>query len=162
MSRILLVLALVVAFAIILATSAALPTTVATHFALGGRADGFMTRIGYQVFYCSLLAFMSLVTYGGLAWLPARFPHLVNLPNRDYWLDRARAETTLATLRGFGVALALLIVTLLVAMHLIVVEANTRTPPTLHETAFLTALGVFIALLLGLLVSLYARFRAPR
>jgi hypothetical protein len=161
MSRIVLLLAFGVAVAIFLATSATLPATVATHFAAGGGANGFMTRVGYQVFYCALMTFLVAVTYGSLSWLPARFPHLLSLPNRDYWLAPRRRDTTLATLRAFGVAIAVLIVTLLVAIHLLVVDAHARTPPTLHEPAMYATLGAFVALLIGVLVAMYLRFRAP-
>jgi hypothetical protein len=161
MSRIVLLVAFGVAIALFLATSATLPATVATHFAAGGRADGFMTRIGYQVFYCALMTFMVVVTYGSLTWLPARFPHLLNLPSRDYWMAPQRRVATLATLRAFGVAMALLTVTLLVAIHLLVVDAHDRTPPTLHEAAVFAIVGAFVALLVALLVAIYMRFRTP-
>ena len=161
MSRIVLLLAFGAAIAIFLATSATLPATVATHFAAGGRANGIMTRIGYQVFYCALMTFMVVVTYGSLAWLPARLPQFLNLPNRDYWLQPQRRDATLGTLRAFGAAMALLILTLLVAIHLLVIDAHGRTPPTLHEPAMFAILGAFVALLIGLLVAMYLRFRAP-
>jgi len=161
MSRIVLLLAFGVAIAIFLATSATLPATVATHFAGGGRANGFMTRIGYQVFYFALMTLMVAVTYGSLTWLPSRFPHLLNLPHRDYWLEPRRRQATLATLRAFGVAMALSMLTLLVAIHLLVVDAHERTPPTLHEPTMLTTLSIFVALLVALLVALYVRFRKP-
>jgi hypothetical protein len=159
MSRIVLLLAFGVAIAIFLATSATLPATVATHFAAGGRANGFMTRIGYQVFYSALMTFLVVVTYGSLTWLPARLTHLLNLPNRDYWLDPRRMDATLGTLRAFGAAMAVMMLTLLVAIHLLVIDAHERTPPTLHEPAMFAMLGAFVALLVGLLVAMYLRFR---
>lgn len=161
MSRIVLLLAFGVAIAIVLATSAPLPATVATHFADGGRPNAFMTRLGYQVFYCALMTFMVVVTYACFTWLPRRFPHLVNLPNRDYWLSPRQRDGTLATLRAFGVAMAVLIVTMLVAIHLLVVDAHALTPPTLNEPAMFAILGTFVALLVGLALAMYLRFRAP-
>jgi hypothetical protein len=161
MSRVVLLLAFGIAIALFLATSAVLPSTVATHFAAEGRANGFMTRIGYQGFYCALMTFMVVVSYGSLTWLPAHFPRLINLPDRDHWLQPRRRDATLSTLRAFGAAMAVLILTMLVAIHLLIVDAHSRTPPTLHEPAMFATLGTFVALLIALLVAMYLRFRAP-
>lgn len=162
MSHLLVGFAWIVGVVIVLATSATLPPVVATHFGWGGRANGFMSREAYQVFYCGLLAFMTLVIHASFAWLPGRIPSLVNLPNRDHWLEPAREEQTLATLRSFGAAMTLLILAFLVGVHLLVVEAHSRTPPTLDEPVFLTALGGFVMLLVGLLIAMMARFRVAR
>jgi Protein of unknown function (DUF1648) len=158
-----LVLALLVAaaVAIVLATSASLPATVATHFAAGGRANGFMTRIGYQVFYCTLIVLLPLVVYAGLAWLPAHFPRLVNLPNRDYWLAQPRRESSIATLRVFGVALAAIIVAMFVGVHMFILEAHERTPATLAEGPFVGLVIGFVVVIVILVILLYVRFRAP-
>ena len=159
MSRIVLVLSLVVAIAVFLATSAGLPATVATHFASGGRANGFMTRVGYQVFYCALMTLMAAVTYGSFAWLPKHFPRTLNLPHRDYWLEPRRRDATMATLRMFGAAMGVLVITLLIAIHLLVIDAHGRTPPTLHEPTMFAVLGAFLALMVALLAAFYMRFR---
>ena len=159
MSHIVLLVSLVAALAVFLATSAGLPATVATHFASGGLANGFMTRVGYQVFYCALMTFMAAVTYGSFAWLPKHFPRTLNLPHRDYWLEPRRRDATLAMLRMFGAAMGVLVITLLVAIHLLVVDAHRRTPPTLHEPTMFAVLGAFVALMVALLVAFYMRFR---
>ena len=157
----LLALLVAAALAIVLATSASLPATIATHFASGGRANGFMTRVGYQLFYGALIVFLPALVYAGLAWLPARFPHLVNLPNRDYWLAKPRLESALASLRVFGVALAALIVAMLVAVHLLILEAHERTPATLAEDPFIGLVASFLIVIVIFVILLYVRFRAP-
>jgi len=164
MSRIaplLLALLVATAVAIVLATSALLPATVATHFGAGGRANGFMTRIGYQLFYCALIVFLPMAIYAGLGWLPARFPRLVNLPNRDYWLTEPRLQSSLAALRLFGVALATVIIALFVGAHWLILEAHERTPPTLAEGAFFGLVVGFVMAVVIFIILLYVRFRAP-
>ena len=151
----------VAAIAIIVGTASSLPETVATHFGGGGRANGFLTRAGYQLFYCGLIVVMTLVVYVATAWLPARHPTLVNLPNRAYWLDPARREAALAAIRAFGVALAVAMLTLFVAIHLLILEAHQRTPATLAEGPFFGLLGGFVAVLAVLITLLLVRFRAP-
>lgn len=164
MSRIaplLLALLVAAAVAIVLATSASLPATVATHFGAGGRANGFMTRIGYQLFSGALLVFLPMAIYAGLAWLPARFPRLVNLPNRAYWLAAPRLESSLASLRAFGVALAAIIIAMFIGAHWLILEANEQTPPTLAEGAFFGLVFAFVAVIVIFIILLYVRFRAP-
>lgn len=158
------VLALVVAaaVAIVVGTSSSLPETVATHFGSGGRANGFMTRTGYQLFYCGLIVFMTFVVYAATAWLPARRPDLISIPNRAHWLDPARREAALAGLRIFGVALAVALVALFVGVHLLILEAHERTPATLAEGTFFGLLGAFVTFVFIIVALLYARFRAPR
>ena len=156
-----LVALVVAAVAIVVGTSSSLPESVATHFGSGGHANGFMTRTGYQLFYGSLIILMTVVVYVATAWLPARNPTLVNVPNRAYWLDPARREAALRAIRTFGVALAIALVVLLVAIHLLILEAHERTPATLDEGTFFGVLGGFVVVLAVLIALLYVRFRAP-
>ena len=151
----------VAAVAIVIGTSSSLPETVATRFGGGGRANGYMTRAGYQLFYCGFIVVMTLVVYITTAWLPARHPALVNVPNRAYWLAPPRREAALAAIRVFGVALAVAMLTLLVAIHLLILEAHQRTPAMLAEGAFFGLLGGFVAVLAVLIILLLVRFRAP-
>jgi len=161
MPRIVVLLAPGFALAVFLATSTTLRATVATHFAARGRANGFMTRVGCQVFFCGLVTFVVVVGSGSFAWLPARFPRTPNLPHRDHWLEPPRSEATLQTLRAGGAAMAVSMLALLFLIHLLVVDAHARTPPALHEAATLAVLGVFVALLVAVLVASYLRFRTP-
>jgi len=151
----------VAAVAIVAGTSSSLPETVATHFGSGGRANGFMTRTGYQLFYCSFIVFMTVVVYVATTWLPTRHPTLINVPNRAYWLDPARRDAALRAIRTFGVALAIALVVLLVAIHLLILEAHERTPATLAEGTFFGVLGGFVGVLAVLIALLVVRFRAP-
>jgi uncharacterized membrane protein len=162
MAPLLLWLLLVAGVAIVLGTSSSLPTTVATHFGAGGQANGWMSRIGYQVFYSTLMIGITFAVYAAFSWLPRSKPHLVNLPHRDYWFAEPRREASMAALRLFGVALALAIVGLLVTIHFLILDAHTRTPPRLDEPAMYVLLGGFVAVVVALVVLLNVRFRRPR
>ena len=154
-------LLLVAGVAIVLGTSTALPATVATHFGPGGLADGWMTRLGYEVFYSSMMIGVAFAVHAAFSWLPRSKPHLLNIPNRDYWLAEPRREASLAALRLFGTALAIAIVALLVSLHFLVLEANAGTPPRLDERAIFVLLAGFAAVVVTLVVLLYVRFRKP-
>jgi uncharacterized membrane protein len=162
MAPLLLWLLLVAGVAIVLGTSSALPATVATHFGAGGHANGWMSRIAYQVFYSAMMIGITFAVYAAFSWLPRRKPHLMNLPNRDYWLAEPRREASMAALRLFGVALALSIVGLLVTIHFLILDAHTKTPPRLDETMIFVLLGGFVAVVIALVVLLNVRFRSPR
>ena len=56
------------------ATVALLPDSVATHFAGGGRPNGWMTREGYRVFMLLFVTLLPLFMVAMAGWLPRLFP----------------------------------------------------------------------------------------
>lgn len=99
---------LLLAAVFVIVTSLELPPVVASHFALGGIANGFMSRQGYVVFMLIMMVGLVVVfelTTRALRLFPARS---FNLPNRDYWLAPERRDETLrniergALVRGRG------------------------------------------------------------
>jgi len=147
--------------ALVLATTAGLPPLVASHFAADGRANGWMSREAYAW----MMALMSLVTpyavWGAAAWLPRRWPRLVNLPFRDYWLAPERREATLARLGRMGLGMGLLSAALIAGIHVEVVLANRRVPPAAGD-GMLWVLGPFVVAIVALVVWTAWRFRLPK
>lgn len=147
--------------ALVLATTAGLPPVVASHFAADGRANGWMSREAYAW----MMALMSLVTpyavWGAAAWLPRRWPRLVNLPFRDYWLAPERREATLARLGRMGLWMGLLSAALIAGIHVEVVLANRRVPPAAGD-GMLWVLGPFVVVIVALVVWTAWRFRLPK
>ena len=91
-----------------------LPEYVASHFDGAGVADGWQSREGFlAVFTAAGIGSFLLVGLG--APLIKRTPrHLINLPNKDYWLAPERIESTLdllttRLLEFSNISLALLI-----------------------------------------------------
>jgi hypothetical protein len=158
----LLFLGLVVAGAtFVAATSADLPERVASHFARGGRANGWMPRNAYIGFILGAAVLVPSVVAALIAWLPRAFPRAVNLPNRAYWFEEERRDATLASLSAFAWGFGCALVILVAGMHWAVVQANTSRPPVLNETAVDALLGGF-ALVLGVwILAWYLRFRRP-
>lgn len=147
--------------ALVLATTAGLPPLVASHFAADGRANGWMSREAYAW----MMALMSLVTpyavWGAAAWLPRRWPRLVNIPFRDYWLAPERREATLARLGRMGLWMGLLSAALIAGIHVEVVLANRRVPPAAGD-GMLWVLGPFVVAIVALVVWTAWRFRLPK
>lgn len=81
-----------------------LPSPMASHFGPSGKADGFMSKQGFMIFYlCFVVGYCAL--FGSMGKLLRHIPsELINLPNKEYWLAPERRE---ATLRVFGNQMAL-------------------------------------------------------
>lgn len=159
----LLVVALVAAgAAFIVATSGNLPERVASHFARGGQANGWMPREAYVAFILGAAVLIPFFLVALLAWLPLAFPRAVNLPNRVYWLAEERRDATLASLSAFAWTFGALLVLLIAGLHWAVVEANASRPPVLAESAIYALLAGF-GLSIGVwILAWYLRFRRPR
>jgi hypothetical protein len=150
------------AAALVALTTAALPDPVATHFALGGRPNGWMSRDGYRAFMLVLMLTLPLAIHAGTAWLPRRFPNAQKPAMRDYWLAPPRREATLAALTRYGLGLATMTEVLLVGMHASIVHAHTVSPPRLDEPVFFVGMLVFAAILGIIVIRMAVRFRIPR
>jgi hypothetical protein len=142
-------------------TSDRLPSLVASHFAVGGVANGFMQRSTYVVFMIAVTVLVpSLIALSG------RLVHvlpidLINLPNRDHWLAPERRAATLASLSARPVAFAALLAAFLCFVHWRVVRANLLQPPRLDETPFIAGLVLFAIATAVWLALLFLRFRRP-
>jgi uncharacterized membrane protein len=147
--------------ATILATSNTLPERVASHFATGGAANGWMSRQTYVLIVLAMATLLPLFIVAMMARLPRMNPRRIRLPHRDYWLAPERRDTTFGTLAGFAWALACAITLFIGGMHWTILDANATTPPRLAEpTADLLAFG-FGTVVAAWAIALYLRFRRP-
>lgn len=81
-----------------------LPSLMASHFGPSGKADGFMSKQGFMVFYLGLVLFYC-VLFGNMGMLLKKTPdEMINMPNKEYWLAPERRE---ATLRVFSHQMAI-------------------------------------------------------
>jgi hypothetical protein len=158
----LLVVALAVAAAaFIYASSAEFPDVGATHFDAHGRANVSMSRGVYRGYMAFLAVVVPLLVAGLPVWVARRWPMLLNIPNRDYWLAPERSAETLASLRARTALLAIAMIALIGFVHLLVLRANAGDEPELDQQMLLIGLGSFIAFMIGWIVALYRRFRRP-
>jgi hypothetical protein len=118
-----------------------------------------MTRDFYTWYMAGFASLLPLLLYAAIGWLPSRTPRLTNLPDRDHWLAPARREATLATLKGFAVAIGIVTTLFIGAVHLLLVQANGHSPPRLAEGPFFAAMGTFMVALIGLILAMRSRFR---
>jgi uncharacterized membrane protein len=161
-TRLLFVLSLALAPAVVWMTSTPLPARVATHFAKGGYANGFMSHDDYVLFMVGLTTLLPLAVVACIGFIPRVATSRVSIRYREHWLAPVRRAETLSTLATWGCAFGVMLVAFLTGIHLLTVEANARAPARLDE-------GAFFAMLVGFLVGLAAsigflaiRFGRPR
>jgi hypothetical protein len=147
------------AAAFVFLTSARLPEIAATRFAAGGDPVAFMTRGTYRVFMVWLVSAVPLLVAFLPPFIGARWPHLLNIRNRDHWLAAERRAETLASVAARTALLAAVMILFLCFMHWLVVEANASPARKLSGAPFLAALGAFVAFMIGWIVAFRARFR---
>ena len=139
-------------------TSFYLPSTVAIHFNVNNEPDGWMTRNKYLLLILALLISIPIVISVGISLLAQHFPHLINLPNRDYWLAPRRLDESLDFLASHAHRLGRLIIVLMTGLHYVVLVANRAEPPVLPQSWLIAILVGFVFALGMWVVALYRRF----
>jgi uncharacterized membrane protein len=161
-ARLLFVLALVIVPALIYATSAGLPELVATHFGFGGVANGWMPRTGYVVFMLALTTLLPLIIVATSGLVPALTMSSRMVRNPDYWLAPARREATQGWLASHACWMGVVLILFLGGAHLVVVQANTHTPPQLAEAPLFVLLAALLVAIALWVITLHRRFRQVR
>jgi uncharacterized membrane protein len=122
-----------------------LPEVVASHFGARGAANAWQTRTAFIAMELLIVVVAAVLTFAVSRMIAAMPASLINLPNKQFWLDPQRREQTMSYLRAqfawFGCAL---LAFLLFVMEL-AFRANLQTPPHLDSSAFVPALLVFLA-----------------
>jgi hypothetical protein len=143
----------------VIMTGAGMPEFAATHFGMGGDPNAIMSRRGYVIYMSVFVTAVPLL----VALLPRlvgqRWPHLLNISNRDHWLAPERRAHTLATIESHTMLLPAVMIAFLCFVHWLVVRANTANPPRLDEPLFLVGLGSFAVFMIGWIIAFRRRFR---
>jgi uncharacterized membrane protein len=160
--RLMFVLALVLAPVIVWSTAPGLPERVATHFGPGGLPNGWMPRDGYLAFMLAMSTLLPLFVVATTGLLPRWAPSLSRIRNREHWFAPARREATLGWLLNHALWLGVVLCTFLVAVHLLIVQANVQAPARLAESQLVTAVVVFLIALAIWIATMVARFRRFR
>lgn len=161
LTHVIFVAALLIASVFVYVTSRHLPDQVASHFGASGLANSFMTRSGYTTFMLCFVVGLPLVMAISMSGIFRCAGTAMNIPNRDYWLADIRRDSTIAFLVDYAVRLSIGLTVFLCFMHKLVVDANTRTPPALDNSAIFGALAVFLIAVTLWVVRLYFAFRLP-
>lgn len=141
------------------ASGQSMPDVVASHFAAGGAANGYMPRAVYVLFMLffviALPALMVFITWRSLERPGAR----INLPHREYWLAPERRGQTVTRIRAGVLQFSAMLLVFLCYAHWLVVRANRSQPVRLDESWFLGGLLVFLAAALFWALGFVRQFR---
>lgn len=142
-------------------TSPGLPDRVAMHFDGDGMPGRFAAREAYVAAFHTLISIMAGVmalVAKGMSVLPM---HLINMPNREYWLDPRRQQQTRDYLVRWSIVSAVLMQFFLIGMHLCIVDAHRLQPIRLGEP-FWWVVGIFVLSILAMIVIMVRRFSSSR
>jgi hypothetical protein len=143
---------------LIIYTSYYLPATVATRFNFDNEPVGWMMRDRYVLLILALLVSVPGISSGGISALSQKYPHLINIPNGDYWLAPQRLEASLDFLASHAYRLGRLAIVLMTGLHYVVLVANRTEPPMLPGAWFMAITMGFIFALIMWVIALYRRF----
>jgi uncharacterized membrane protein len=142
-------------------SSASLPAVLATHFNARGEPNAFMSRDGYRRFMTFMIVFVPFM----IAVLPrligARWPQLLNIPNRDYWLAPERRAATLVSVYSLTTLPAAATIGLMCFVHWLVMDAHKNASLQLDSRLLWAGLLLFVSFTIGWIVAFYVRFRRP-
>jgi uncharacterized membrane protein len=144
------------------ATAGHLPARVASHFDTQGFANGFMLRTDYQLLMLALGLGIPLLLVLVLVVLPYLMPNKLRIPSRDYWIEPIRRDQTLRSIATSGLFIACIVAAFMIAVQLLVVQANSRVPPQLDNTMLYTLIALLIIAILVWQLMLWRRFQVPR
>jgi uncharacterized membrane protein len=161
-SAILLSALLLFGSATIYATSKQLPARVASHFDAAGLANGFMPRGDYLLFMLVLTLGVPLLVVVVSVVAPRIAPGTLKIPARDYWLAPERRDDTYATVATSGFVTASIIAGFLIALHFLVLSANSQTPPRLDNMLMWGLIALLIVSLLTWQWFCWRRFHKPQ
>jgi hypothetical protein len=147
---------------VLISASGYLPAHVASHFDAEGFANGFMLRADYQLLMMGLGIGIPILLVLGLVVLPYFMPNRLRIPSRDYWIEPGRRNETLNTIMTSGLTMGCIVTAFMIAVHLLVVEANNRVPPQLDNTSFYTLIALLIMSIVIWQYILWRRFQVPR
>jgi hypothetical protein len=135
-----------------------LPATVVSHFDASGTPNGSMSRQAFLLFYGVLVLVLS-IPFLLLGLLIKVVPdRLVNLPNKQYWLEPSRRAETHAYLQQWGYWFCDALLAFLISTMHLAIRANLRPNQRLTPIIWFFMIG-FLCIAIGMTLALFLRFR---
>jgi len=138
-----------------------LPERAASHFGPGGAPDSWASKETAVLMVFAVQALMLIIFLAIPAiepWVPRS---LVNLPNKEYWLREENRPALRAKLAAFCYEFGIALFTLLLAVSLLMLQANLSDPVRLNEAIFIPLLVVFLLYTIYRSVRFLRAFRLP-
>lgn len=137
-----------------------LPERVISRFGLQGEPQGYMDKTSFLVFMLGLLLGLPLFL-AVVSWLTRYLPNeLINMPNKDYWLHPSRRESSLRRMEAYVLWISAATSALLMYCNHFAFHANLN-PGAAAASFPLVSVGVYLAVILGIIIIMARNFRVP-
>jgi len=140
---------------------AQLPDVVASHFNGRGAPNGWQTKSGFFAVFVGVSALATVIGFGIPRIISVVPPHLINLPNKQYWLSPERLAETQAFLNNyfawFGCAVFLVII--LTFDYAIQSNLHPENRPDVSRMWYI--LAGFLAFVVVWIIRMMAKFLRP-
>jgi len=136
-----------------------LPERIASHFNISGEADGWMSKESFLVLMIVIFIFVngSLL---GITFLIKYSNDFINLPNKEYYLNPVRKETTLKTINNFLMIINNLTITLMILINYLVINSNIGKSDKL-SSSFIYIIAVYLLTIIIVVIKMYSYFKKP-
>jgi len=142
-----------------------MPDKIAVHFDFNGVPNRFEPPIVTAIFISVLSGIIAAVFIGASALTSMSATHmhqLINIPNRDYWLNEENRLKTVVRLCSSFERIGFWTMLLILFSQWELFRANQMVPPVLHSYLFY-AIGIFVAYIFFDQMRLYWSFcRLPK
>ncbi len=138
-----------------------LPDRIATHWGIDGQPNDWMTRTAATLTLCGLQIGVPLFLVA-VTWLACRMPDsMLNIPNREYWLQPDRRAVTLQWMKRMLAWIAVLTSLCMIGIGHLAFIAN-KTGGGLNVGLFWAVLGAYLACVFSIAGRSLFRFQMPR
>ena len=138
-----------------------MPDPMAVHFALDGRANGFAAPLEHAVMMSVTIGILT-ATFLGSSCLMSRIPNeLINLPNRDYWLNAENRPKTIRRVSAYLESVGNAVMLFFLAVQWEVFQANQTVPPHMNSGLPLYGGGILTVWIVVETVRVCLAFRRP-
>jgi uncharacterized membrane protein len=137
-----------------------LPDRIATHFGIDGSPNEWMSKANATLLLCGVQVGLPLLLLG-IALSLSKIPNsLINIPNREYWLQADRREASLGHMQNMLAWIAVLVAIEINAIVHLTFLAN-RDGTGLNKGLFVGILLTFLAAIFTIAGTSMWRFRMP-
>jgi uncharacterized membrane protein len=138
-----------------------LPDRVATHFGIDGNPNDWMSKANATILLCALQVSLPAI-FLFIGWTLTKLPtSVINIPNREYWLQPERRLNSLSRMTTMLAWIAVLIAMEMVAIVHLTFLAN-RSGTSLDTNSFWVILGTFLLSVFGVVGRSMWHFRLPQ
>lgn len=138
-----------------------LPERVATHFGIDGKPNDWMSRSASTIVFLVLQSGVPIFLLG-MTSLAFRMPtSMLNIPNREYWLQPERRSATIAHMSSMMTWIAVLTSLFMTIIGHLTFMAN-KTGNGLNLPLFFSALVIFLIAIFTIAGRSMWHFRMPR